>query len=246
VFAHDRGRKRVFVLDDGIPGGYGALIAGGFETSARRLGLRVVGRASWDHHARTYASLADRVARSGAQAVLVSGYLDSNAAKVIADLRMRLGRSVDLLAPDGLTPVSLLVAHAGRSALGVHVSLAGIVRQTLPAAGRRFIREFGQTQPGVEIDPFAVYAAQATEVLLDAIARSDGTRASIVRELFETRVRNGLLGSFRFDANGDSSESPITIVRVRRGGGSTAIGSFEGAVVERVVRPSSKLVAAPE
>jgi branched-chain amino acid transport system substrate-binding protein len=243
LFARDRGRMRVFVLDDGSTGGYGAILASGFETSARRLGLRVVGRASWDPRARSYAGLADRVARSRPQAVFVSGILDSNAARVIRDLRVRLGRSVDVLAPDGLTPVSLFVAQAGRSAFGVHVSLAGIVRQTLPSAGRRFLRRFGQTQEGVTIDPFAVYAAQATEVLVDAIARSDGTRPSIVRELFDTRVRNGLLGSFTFDANGDSSESPITIVRVRQGGGSTAVGSFEGAVVERVVRPSSKLVA---
>jgi ABC-type branched-subunit amino acid transport system substrate-binding protein len=109
----------------------------------------------------------------------------------------------------------------------------------------RFVQSFGRTQPGASVDPSAVYAAQATEVLLDAIARSDGTRASIVQELFRIRIRDGLLGSFGFDANGDITQSAVTILRVRRGGRSTAVHSAEGGVVERVLRPSAKLVTPP-
>jgi hypothetical protein len=33
-------------------------------------------------------------------------------------------------------------------------------------------------------------------VLLDAIARSDGTRASVVGEPFVTKVENGIVGRF--------------------------------------------------
>ena len=67
------------------------------------------------------------------------------------------------------------------------------------------------------MEPAAVYAAQAADVLLDAIARSDGTRESVLEELFATRVERGLLGSFGFDENGDITESPITILRVAGG-----------------------------
>jgi hypothetical protein len=67
--------------------------------------------------------------------------------------------------------------------------------QELGAAGRRFLREFGATQSG-RVDVASVYAAQATELLLDAIARSDGTRASVSAQLFRARVRDGLVGSF--------------------------------------------------
>jgi FAD/FMN-containing dehydrogenase len=51
-----------------------------------------------------------------------------------------------------------------------------------------------------------------------------------------------LLGSFGFDRNGDITESPVTILRVRGGGSSTTIQSVDGGVVVRVVRPSAKLV----
>jgi branched-chain amino acid transport system substrate-binding protein len=242
LLARDRARKRVYVLDDGDPG-YGALMATDFETAARRLGLEVAGRLSWDPLADGYAGLARRVARSGAEAVFIGGLLDTNAARVVRNLRARLGPSVDLLAPDGLTPLPLLVARAGRAARGVYVSLGGAVTERLPPAGAHFVRRFAEMQAGAEIDPSTVYAAQAAEVLLDAIARSDGTRDSILEALFATRVDDGLLGSFRFDENGDITESPITILRVARGGASSRIPSLEGGIVERVVRPSPSLVA---
>jgi branched-chain amino acid transport system substrate-binding protein len=243
LLARDRGDRRVFVLDDGQLG-YGVLMATGFETAARRLGLDVVGHLSWDARAGEYPELARRVARSHPTAVFVGGLLDTNAGAVVRDLGREVGASVDVLGPDGLTPLSILVQRAGRAAVGTHVSLAGVVTEHLPPGGKRFVRAFGRTQPGVEIEPSAVYAAQSTEVLLDAIARSDGTRASIVKQLFRTRIRNGLLGTFGFDANGDVTESPVTIVRVTSGGTSNAVGSVQGGVVERVVRPSTKLVSA--
>ena len=81
-------------------------------------------------------------------------------------------------------------------------------------------------------------------MLLDAIARSDGSRASVLRELFRTHVRNGLLGSFGFDARGDTTESPVTILRAAGKGASAGIRSVTaGGVVEKVVRPSPRLVA---
>ena len=243
LFARERGRRRVYVLGDGDPG-YGELLAAGFETAARRLGLTVVGRSSWDPHAGGYAEVAGRIARSRAEAVFLGGLLDTNAARVIQDLRIRLGASVDLLGADGLTPLPLLVERAGRAALGMYVSLAGVVTDRLSPAGVRFVRRFGKVQAGVDVQPSAVYAAQAAEVLLDAIARSDGTRGSVLEELFATEVRNGLLGSFAFDANGDTTESPVTIMRVARGGGANRIGSVEGGVVARVLRPSPSLVKA--
>ena len=245
LFARNRARARVFVLDDGEPG-YGALQATTFETAARRLGLTVLGRETWDPRAKTYDDIARRVATSGAEAVYVGGLVDTNAGAVVRALRARLGRRVDLLGPSGLTPLSLLVKSSERAALGMYVSLAGVVTAGLPPAGARWAERFGETQKGRPVEPSAVYAAQATEVLLDAIARSDGTRASVVRELFETRVTDGLLGSFGFDANGDISESPVTIVQVQRPGSAYTILDVGGARIAKVERPSPDLVAAEE
>jgi ABC-type branched-subunit amino acid transport system substrate-binding protein len=105
------------------------------------------------------------------------------------------------------------------------------------------VQRFGRVQSNDTIEPAAVYAAQ---VVLDANARSDGTRGSILDELFRTRVRNGLLGDFSFDQRGDITESPVTNVRVARGGSSRRIASVEGGDVVRVTRPRVSLVANAE
>ena len=59
--------------------------------------------------------------------------------------------------------------------------------------------------------------AQATEVLLDAIAASDGTRASVTRNLFRTRVKDGILADFEIDENGDTTAGGVTMYRVENG-----------------------------
>jgi hypothetical protein len=76
------------------------------------------------------------------------------------------------------------------------------------------------------------------ETVLDAIRRSDGTRASVRRELFETSIPRGLIGSVTFDGNGDIETGPVTILRVQLG--ARTLANFPGAAVDRVLRgPSS-------
>jgi branched-chain amino acid transport system substrate-binding protein len=235
------GHRRIALLDDG-DGGYGAPLALAFERVARRLGIRVVFRESWDPQARSYAGLTRAARRSGAEAVVLSGLLDSNGGELVRELRSQLGPTLPVLANEGFTPISLLLERAGEAAKGMYVSLNGLTVERLSPAGRAFAKAFATSQPGADIQPMAIYAAQAAEVLLDAIARSDGKRASVIRELFRTDVEDGLLGDFTFDANGDISESPITILRAVRRGGSNTILSFEGAEIVSVERPRASLV----
>jgi ABC-type branched-subunit amino acid transport system substrate-binding protein len=70
-----------------------------------------------------------------------------------------------------------------------------------------------------------------SEILLDAIARSDGTRASVTEQLRRTKVRNGVLGDVSWDARGDLVEAPVAFMRL----------SGEGFAADRMVwvrRPS--------
>ena len=78
--------------------------------------------------------------------------------------------------------------------------------------------------------PYAVYQAQAAQVMLEAIARSNGTRASVVKEMFKTNVKNGIMGTFRFDRNGDIDSEQVD--QLRQAAGATH-GVHEFAVVTR-------------
>jgi len=56
---------------------------------------------------------------------------------------------------------------------------------------------------GKSIDPYAIYGGQSAQVLLDAIAESDGSREDVIAKMFETSVTDGLLGTFTFSEDGD-------------------------------------------
>jgi YVTN family beta-propeller protein len=234
------GARRIFVLGDG---GYGAPFAAYFTRAASRLGLRVVGNARWNPQKPGFRKVAARARQSGTQAVFLCGLIDTSAGEVLAALRRALPPSVPVIGCDGLLPVSLLFERAGAAARGTYVSIDGLVNERLEPAGRTFLRDFGSTQPGARVDIAAVYAAQAAELLLDAVARSDGTRASVSSELFKARVHDGFLGSFAIGADGDPIPAPVTIVRLEHGGGANIVASYEGARVDRVITPPRRLLA---
>ena len=82
----------------------------------------------------------------------------------------------------------------------MYVGYAGFPDGKLPPAGRLFLEQFEEARPGLRTpDLSAAYAEHATEILLDAIARSNGTRPSVTRELRRTRIEGGILGDIRFD-----------------------------------------------
>jgi branched-chain amino acid transport system substrate-binding protein len=234
LLARQLGRRRVFVLSDG---GYGEAMSFYFNRTARKLGLRVVGSKRWDPRSSNYSALVASVAQSAPDAVFVSGLLDTNGGTVIKALRSVLQPTAQIIGGDGLLPISILFRSAGAAAHNVLVSTAGLLPSRLGPAGRTFVQDFAATQPDPSVHPHSVYAAAAAATLLDAIASSDGTRASVTTRLRAEQARRGILGTFRFDHAGDVAPTPITIVRAQRGGGSEAVESTDGATIEQVIEP---------
>jgi ABC-type branched-subunit amino acid transport system substrate-binding protein len=139
--------------------------------------------------------------------------LAANGARLVRDLRAGVSPDVQLLASGGF---SVRIDTIGRAAEGMTVSLAGLAPSALKGEEKRFLSRL-ETALGERPSQFAVYASQATQLLLDAIARSDGTRESVVRALFASQVRNGILGDFAVTETGDTTENHVTIYRVVEG-----------------------------
>jgi len=93
------------------------------------------------------------------------------------------------------------------------MSVAGVPVDEFQGAAKEFSEAFkSEFLDGKPIDPYAVYGAQAAEILLDAIEASDGTRADVIAKMFETEVTDGLLGSFSFNENGDPQDASGAVV----------------------------------
>ena len=65
---------------------------------------------------------------------------------------------------------------------------------------------------------------------------------SVVDKLLSTQIDRGLLGSFAFDHNGDTTQHAVTILRPRHAGGTRAVLGSEGASVDRVITPAIGLL----
>jgi branched-chain amino acid transport system substrate-binding protein len=190
VLAHELGLRRVYLLSAGAAP-YGPTVAGGFRRAAARVGVVVVGSSSWNPGAEADGPLARTVARSRPDGVVLAGY-GGHGGALIRALRAQLGPGVKVIADDGFLPVPALVGEAGSAATGVYVTFPGVVD-----TGGTYVPE----------------AEASAQVLLAAIARSDGTRGSVLEALRGLRV-NTVLGPIRFDRNGDMTPALVEVVRI--------------------------------
>jgi branched-chain amino acid transport system substrate-binding protein len=213
-YAVRSGARRAAILDQrGVDDPYVRGLVTSFVKAAKGLGLQTT-RFEWERE-ESYGSLAASVAAARPDVVYLVGFTELNAKRLVADLRAALP-SVGFVAPDSFAADDI-AREFGSVGEGLVVTVPGIPPEELPPAGRKFVRDFAKSAGRVEAGGYAPEAAQATEVLLDAIARSDGTRASVVDELFRTKVENGILGSFSFDRFGDLVPAPVTIYRFESG-----------------------------
>ena len=234
------GLKGVYLLYDPFFGDK-ISVTDPFRRVASRLGVGIEGSKAFDSEAKSYDALADEVARSGAEGVVIGGTVPFGTDRLLKALRARLGPRTVIMAGDGVVPISELLRRTGRAARGLYVATSDLPPDAIARtpAGRRVARDLGETAH----QEWALHAAQATEVVLHAIARSDGTRASVLRELRATEVKDGILGDFRFDRYGDITPARVTIFRVegRTPPGLNLPSHLEGAVVDRVVRVPARL-----
>jgi len=238
-FMKSKGIKSVYILND--KEAYGLGVATTVRNAVGSVGIKVAGFEAWDPKATSYTSQFQKIKSSGADAVFLGGLIDENGAQVIKDKVAVLGPNdgaVKLLAPDGFTQQST-IDESGPASEGMYMSIAGVPIDAFKGKALDFIDglQKGPLQ-GASIDPYAIYGGQAAQVLLDAIAASDGTRSDVIKKLFDTNVTDGLLGSFKIDDNGDPEDASGAVV------GFTIYVATDELKTETTVSPSPATVAA--
>jgi branched-chain amino acid transport system substrate-binding protein len=223
------GIKKVYILND--KEAYGLGVATNFKNASKKLGTKIVGFSAWDGKASSYEAQAVKIKQSGAQGVFLGGLICENGGKLIKDLRNGLGAGVKILMPDGFTPISATVQQSGSAAEGATVSVAGLPNSALKGAGKAFVSAFTKADHRPP-DPYSVYAAQAAEVIVQAIKQSNGTRADVAKQIFKINLKGSILGNVSFNSNGDVTANPVTIYKIK-GGKSTTL---------KVIVPPNSLV----
>jgi branched-chain amino acid transport system substrate-binding protein len=212
-FMQKQGSKKVYILND--KEAYGLGVATTTRKAAESLGIEIAGFDAWDPKASSYEALFKKVQGTGADAVFLGGLIDENGAQVIKDKVAVLGPNdgnVKLYAPDGFT-TQATIDEAGPASKGMFMSVAGVPIESFTGPALDFIDAL-QSGPleGLAIDPYAIYGGQAAQIVVDAIAASDGTRTSVIEQMFGTTVTDGLIGSFSFNENGDPVDAEGAVV----------------------------------
>jgi branched-chain amino acid transport system substrate-binding protein len=212
-FAQKKGIKSVYILND--KEAYGLGVATTFRKAAEHLGIEVKGFEAWDPKASSYEAQMNQIKGTGAEAVFLGGLIDENGAQVIKDKVAVLGPNdgpVKLLTPDGFTQQST-IDETGPAARGMYMSIAGVPIDAFTGETKAYADALvAGPLAGKSLDPYAIYGAQAAQIILDAIENSDGTRADVIAKMFETEVTDGLLGSFTFNENGDPTNAEGAVV----------------------------------
>jgi branched-chain amino acid transport system substrate-binding protein len=208
---------KVFVLNDRSD--YGRLTAAAFEDEAAQLGLRVVGHDGWDRHNTSYVDLMKRIKAAGADALFIGGEEFHNGARLLKDKVAVLGGNgrVTVVVTDGFVFRSLIDGAGASTVEGIVGTSPAAPADRLGGAAGRFLDAFSRAEGDVPVYDWTIFAAAATQVLLDAIARSDGTRKDVVEKLFATDRAKTVLGPMSFDGNGDPRWAVEAIYRATNG-----------------------------
>jgi ABC-type branched-subunit amino acid transport system substrate-binding protein len=234
--AQELGLRRVFLLSDGSV--CGRELSRGFRGAAGHIGVTASTPEIWNSK-RRYEQLLEQVDASNAQGVLLAGY-GYGGGGLIRALRSRFWLRSDADCGGWLPHDPKTLEAAGPAARGMCVNTSAVLDQSLTPSGLRLVAAFERTRHGDTTVPSGTYLPEileAAELVVDAIARSDGTRASVLHELSASRVSGGLFGGFRFDRDGDMTPAPFAIVRITGGRGDpSGAPELRGSVFDRTVR----------
>jgi branched-chain amino acid transport system substrate-binding protein len=208
-FLASQGVKRVSVLND--KEAYGLGVAKNFSGAAKAAGMTVTGFTAYDPKQANFRALFTRIKGQNPDAVFIGGLIDENSGQLINDKVSILGSNdkIKLMLPDGFTTDAIFDRSQGGTpnAKGAYFSVAGVGIDKYKGAALKFINGFKTKLNGKPVDPYAILAAQAGQVLLGAIEKSDASRSDVISKVYASKVNNGLIGSFSFNKNGDLSNA---------------------------------------
>ena len=190
-FAKSIGIKSVYVLNDTQT--YGQGVAQAFTKEAKKIGLTVLSSGAygegWDAKQSSYEAMFTKIAALKPDMVYIGGIFDNNGGQLVKDKFKVLGNNtvVKMMAPDGFTGYPDF--NSMPEADGAYLSFAGLSTELLlknspNGAGAKFIKAYKTAYKKDPVGSYPIYGVAAVQVILAALAKSDGTRKGVTNAIF--------------------------------------------------------------
>jgi len=182
---NELGKRTLALLDD--TQAYGIGLADAVEAEFTRLGGTVL-RSGWDIKAGSInTSTFEKVKGQGADIVYYAGIFDNNGVQLVKDKTAVLGDNTVFpsMAPDGFSGYPVL--REMPEAEGLWMTFAGKSLDGIKKDGGNagaFIEAYVAKYGYEPNSSYAVYGGVAMQVIMKAIAASDGTRAGVLAAVF--------------------------------------------------------------
>jgi branched-chain amino acid transport system substrate-binding protein len=185
-----------------------------------KAGLKIEGNDGVDPKAANYRSLAAKIK---ADCFIWTGEIESNGVQAIKDASSASSVK-SLFAGDGTC-----LNDTADPKKGIPANLAPRFKCTIatldPKAfgpeGKKFFKDYAAKYKVASPDPYAVYGYEAMSLMLDAIkrasAKGDITRQAVVDQIFQTKDRKSVLGTYSIDQNGDTSLTDYGLYKIAGG-----------------------------
>ena len=238
-FAKSIGVKSVYVLNDTQT--YGQGVGQAFTTEAKKIGLTVLSSGAygegWDAKQSSYEAMFTKIAALKPDMVYIAGIFDNNGGQLVKDKFKVLGDNtvVKMMAPDGFTGYPDF--NSMPEADGAYLSFAGLSTELLlknspNGAGAKFVKAYKKEYKKDPIGSYPIYGVAAVQVILAALAKSDGTRKGVTNAIFSGAgitipANQSVLGKALTIStlSGDTLAKDITI-EVVKGGQETTVKAW--------------------
>jgi branched-chain amino acid transport system substrate-binding protein len=200
---------------------YSAGLARNVQMSAEKLGLTVEGNDGIDPKAPNYRSLAAKIK---ADCFIFTGEIESNGIQALKDaaavVKGGLYGGDGIVLNDTADPKKGLPAAVGARFKG---TIATLDPAEFGPEGKKFFADYTAKYGGGQPDPYAIYGYEAMALMLDAAdrdAKANGgkvSRAGVVKEIFATKGRNSVLGTYDIDKNGDTTLTDYGLYKIANG-----------------------------
>jgi len=184
--AQDLKVKRCAVLNDNQT--YGQGVAQAFIAEAKNQGITILGNTAFDAKQPSYTAIFEKIKAQNPDCIYLGAIYDNNGGQVVKDKFSVLGDNtkVKMMGPDGYTgyPSTL---DKQPEAQGMYMSFAGLSTEQLVKGGGAAASLITAYKAKYGKNPdtnYALYGVSAVQVILAAIAKSDGTRESITNQVF--------------------------------------------------------------